>query len=132
MTSRASISIQTPSQETRPAAEAKDVPASAAFPHFTESCLATANPRQDLTAPAFPAKTPGAVTLSEASAFILSLIAAHEGRSERDIVAELIAAAGDAIGLSPLLKRDADDIDDLVDVPPYARSAANRFRGGGP
>jgi hypothetical protein len=74
----------------------------------------------------------GAVTLSEASRFILSLIAAHEGRSERDILAELIAAAGHAIGLSPLLSGGANDIGDIADLPGYARRAANRFRSGGP
>lgn len=150
------------SQETRPAAEAETLPASAAFSSFAEasedrsscfnSCPDTANPRQDpssearsakedQTAPASPAQAIGAVApsfakasegmLSEASAFILSLIAAHEGRSDRDIVAELIAAAGIAIGLSPLL-RDADGIPDLAEVPDFARAAANRFRGGGP
>lgn len=131
-----------PSQEKRPAAEAELLRASAAFSHFTESSFAlrasedvscaVAAHSQDQTAPAPPAKEcAGAVALSEASAFILSLIAAHEGRSDRDIVAELIAAAGFAIGLSPLL-RDVDDIVDLANVPDFARKAANRFRGGGP
>jgi len=87
---------------------------------------------QPCAEPAAPAATAsvGAVPLSEASAFILTLVAAHEGRSERDIVAALIAAAGDAIGLSPLLARGAEDIEDLADLPGFARKAANRFRGG--
>ncbi|RUU29727.1 hypothetical protein [Mesorhizobium sp. M6A.T.Ce.TU.016.01.1.1] len=81
-------------------------------------------------APADHSSTAGAVALSEASAFILSLVAAHEGRPERDIVAALIASAGEAIGLSPLLARGAQDIGDLADLPGFARKAANRFRGG--
>ncbi|TIV48110.1 MAG: hypothetical protein E5V96_00435 [Mesorhizobium sp.] len=114
------------------AAEAPDLRASAAFSHSTESCpgapvFAAA---QDKTA---SAATPGgAVALSEASRFILSLIAAHEGRSTSDILAELVAAAADAIGISALLARGADDIGDIADLPGYARKAANRFRSGGP
>lgn len=86
------------------------------------------------TAPAENPKPPaqaGAVTLSEASAFILSLVAAHEGRAPHDILAELIAAAADAIGIHSLLLRDAGQVD-LADVPDFALRAANRFRGGGP
>ncbi len=69
-----------------------------------------------------------AVRLSDASAFILSLIAAHEGRPATDILAELIAAAGEAIGLHSLIMRDAGEIGDLTDVPDFARGAAKRFR----
>ncbi|WP_315920386.1 hypothetical protein [Mesorhizobium sp. SP-1A] len=72
------------------------------------------------------------MALSEASAFILSLISAHEGRPQRDIVSMLIAAAGEAIGIHPLIMRDAGEIGDLADLPEFARRAANRFRGGGP
>jgi hypothetical protein len=109
----------------------------------TEPCGDAPTSQQAATAPedTTPARS-GAVDLStcakasvdvsEASHFILSLIAAHEGRSERDILAELIAAAGHAIGLSPLLSGGADDIEDLADLPGYARKAANRFRSGGP
>lgn len=87
------------------------------------------------TAPANPRRLPepaGAVNLSDATMFILRLIAAHEGRPERDIVAELVAAAGIAIGLSPLLTHAAGEIGDLSGLPDYARRAANRFRGGVP
>jgi len=71
------------------------------------------------------------ITLSDASAFILSLIAAHEGRSTGDILAQLIVGAAEAIGIHSLILRDAADID-LADVPGFARQAANRFRSGGP
>jgi hypothetical protein len=81
-------------------------------------------------APKPPAKA-GAVTLSEASAFILSLVAAHEGRAREDILAQLIAAAADAIGIHSLIMRDAGEVD-LADLPDFALRAANRFRGGGP
>ncbi len=74
----------------------------------------------------------GAVHLSEVSHFILTLIAAHAGRSEKDVLAQLITAAGDAIGLSPLLKAAARDVGCLAGLPGYARAAANRFRSGGP
>ncbi len=87
------------------------------------------------TAPANPHHLPepaGAVNLSDATLFILRLVAAHEGRPERDIVAELVAAAGEAIGLSPLLTHAAGEIGDLSGLPDYARRAANRFRGGVP
>ncbi|AZO04560.1 hypothetical protein [Mesorhizobium sp. M2A.F.Ca.ET.043.02.1.1] len=97
---------------------------------FTEPCGDA--PLQVKTAPADATPGTGAVTLSEASRFILSLIAAHEGRSTSDILAELIAAAADAIGISALLSRGADDIGDIADLPGYARKAANRFRSGGP
>ncbi|UCI23710.1 hypothetical protein [Mesorhizobium sp. B2-8-5] len=121
------------------AAEAPRV--SAAFSHFTESsCTLRASedatcgdaPQQATTAPGEPTLASGAVHLSEASGFILSLIAAHEGRSERDTLAWIIAEAGKAIGIPALLSRGADDIEDLADVPGYARQAANRFRSGGP
>lgn len=111
------------------AAEASHV--SAAFSHFTETC-GDAPSSQQATAPEHATPCSGAVTLSEASRFILSLIAAHEGRCERDILAELIAAAGHAIGLSPLLSGGANDIGNIADLPGYARKAANRFRSGGP
>lgn len=87
------------------------------------------------TAPAYPATPPataGAVKLSDATLFILRLIAAHEGRPERDIVVQLIAAAGEAIGLSPLLTHAAGEIGDLSGLPNYARRAAKRCRGGVP
>jgi hypothetical protein len=80
--------------------------------------------------PGVRAKSGQAVTLSDASAFILSLVAAHQGRDQADIVAQLIAAAGDAIGLSPLLSRGAEHIGDLADVPDFARRASHRFRSG--
>jgi hypothetical protein len=81
-----------------------------------------------------PAATPcpaGAVVLSEASTFILSLVAAHEGRCPEDILAQLIAAAANAIGIHSLIMRDAGEVD-LADLPDFALRAANRFRGGGP
>lgn len=90
---------------------------------------------QAATAPANTPKSPalaGAVSLSDASAFILTLIAAHHGRSPADVLAQLLAAAGEAIGLSPLLESGARDSGCLADLPGYARAAANRFRGGGP
>ncbi|MBN9255238.1 MULTISPECIES: hypothetical protein [unclassified Mesorhizobium] len=71
------------------------------------------------------------IPLSQASMFILTLVAAHEGRAPQDILAELIAAAADAIGIHSLIMRDAGEID-LGDLPPFAMRAANRFRGGGP
>ncbi|TPN79989.1 hypothetical protein [Mesorhizobium sp. B1-1-2] len=113
-----------------PAAPSGSSLGGAAFCHFTESCPNA--PGQDATAPADPTSSAGAVSLSEASAFILSLIAAHEGRSMGDTLAALIAAAGEAIGIPALLSRGADDIEDLAALPGYARRAANRFRSGGP
>ncbi|MDG4903174.1 hypothetical protein P9279_21940 [Mesorhizobium sp. WSM4962] len=106
--------------------------ASAAFQHYTESefrvgareeaapaGLATPNP--------MPA---GAVILSGASRFILRLIAAHDGRTEADVLARLIAAEGKAIGLSPLLAKAGQNLgDDLADLPNFARRAQNRFAG---
>lgn len=164
----------------RAAAEVDRPPASAAFLHFTESCLPPpggqvcaapdapppasgaadlcdspaalagedghpGTPSSDVLAagqgamPGSNAKSGRAVTssgrlraeavhLSDASTFILSLIAAHEGRPATDILAELIAAAGEAIGLHSLIMRDAGEIGDLTDVPDFARSAAKRFR----
>ena len=99
-------------------------------PDRATSCPFTAG--QDQTAPLATEPCEGAVALSEASRFILSLIAAHEGRSERDVLAKIIAEAGDAIGIPALLARGAEDIGDIAEVPGYARRAANRFRSGGP
>ncbi|WP_421912762.1 hypothetical protein [Mesorhizobium sp.] len=116
----------------KPAAPAVNPsPAGAAFSRFTETCPVAPVDGQATGRSAAPTPAGRPVTLSEASAFILSLIAAHEGRSERDVLAEMIAAAGKAIGLSALLSRDAEGID-LAELPGFARAAANRFRGGGP
>lgn len=71
------------------------------------------------------------ITLSEASAFILSLVAAHEGKPAGDVLALLIAGAAEAIGIHSLIMRDAHEVD-LAELPDFARRAANRFRGGGP
>jgi hypothetical protein len=76
-------------------------------------------------------KSGQAIALSEASIFILSLVAAHEGRRPEDILAELIAAAANAIGIHSLIISDADEVD-LANTPDFALRAANRFRGGGP
>ncbi|MBZ9985699.1 hypothetical protein LB572_01165 [Mesorhizobium sp. BH1-1-5] len=113
----------------RVAAAGVSVRTSAAFDHFTETC-GDAPSSQQATAPEHAGSD--AVTISEASRFILSLIAAHEGRSERDVLARIIAEAGDAIGIPALLSRGAEDIGDIADLPGYARKAANRFRSGGP
>jgi hypothetical protein len=99
----------------------------------SHSCAGGVGSAARETAPAYP-KPPaqaGAVNLSEASVFILSLVAAHEGRRPEDILAELIAAAADAIGIHSLIMRDAGEVD-LADLPDFALRAANRFRGGGP
>lgn len=71
------------------------------------------------------------ITLSDASAFILSLIAAHEGRPAGDILAMLITGAAEAIGIHSLILRDAAHVD-FANVPDFARRAANRFRSGVP
>lgn len=71
------------------------------------------------------------VTLSDASAFILSLICAHQGRPAGDILAQLIVGAAEAIGIHSLILRDAAQVD-FADVPDFARAAANRFRSGVP
>lgn len=109
--------------------------ASAAFRHYTEEFRVGA---REETAPAGfanPNPTPagavdlGAVNLSGASRFILRLIAAHDGKSETDVLARLIAAEGNAIGLSPLLSQAGADLgDDLHDLPDFNRRAQNRFR----
>lgn len=81
--------------------------------------------------PGQSAKSGQAVTLSDASAFILSLVCAHEGRPAGDILAHLIVGAAEVIGIHSLILRDAAEID-LADVPDFARQAANRFRRCGP
>lgn len=121
-----------PAPDRAPAAGVDSLPTSAAFSHFTESCPSGGSFGQDEAAPAVnpePTHMAGAVILSEASAFILSLVAAHQGRDQADIMAQLIAAAGDAIGLSSLLSRGVEHIGDLADVPDFARRASRRFRG---
>ncbi|TIO39470.1 MAG: hypothetical protein E5X96_00340 [Mesorhizobium sp.] len=110
--------------------------ASAAFRHYTEEFRVGA---REKTAPAGATPNPkpagavdlGAVNLSGASRFILRLIAAHHGNSEADVLARLIAAEGNAIGLSPLLGEAGEHIgDDIGDLPDFARRAQNRFRDG--
>ncbi|RWF66873.1 hypothetical protein [Mesorhizobium sp.] len=124
-----------------PAAEASTLRASAAFCHFTESsdgapCASEVRAgldvatRLDRVAPAEGETSAGAVVLSNASRFILRLIAAHDGRPEADVLARLIVAQAQAIGLSPLLTGAAEDIgDDFGDLPDFARSAQSRFCG---
>lgn len=100
----------------------------------TSSCARAVGRAAQATAPAVnpkPPATAGAVILSEASAFVLSLVAAHQGRSPEDVVALLVAGAAEAIGIHSLILRDADQVD-LADLPDFAMRAANRFRGGGP
>jgi hypothetical protein len=97
---------------------------------FTEPCGDA--PLQVKTAPVDATPGAGAVILSEASRFILSLIAAYRGRGESEALAWALAEGGKAIGVPALLARGADDIEDLADLPGYARKAANRFRSGGP
>jgi hypothetical protein len=116
----------------RAAAAGVSARTSAAFSHFTETCGDAQSSQQAETAPEHATPCSGAVILSEASRFILSLIAAHDGRCERDVLAKIIAEAGDAIGIPALLTRGADDIGDIASLPGYARKAANRFRSGGP
>ncbi|RWG76160.1 MAG: hypothetical protein EOQ69_32490 [Mesorhizobium sp.] len=108
--------------------------ASAAFRHYTESEFRVgaretmARPAEDAT-PSNPNAAGRAITLSDASRFILRLIAAHDGKSEADVLARLIASEGKAIGLSPLLAKAGDHLgDDLCDLPDFARRAQSRFR----
>ncbi|RAZ75813.1 hypothetical protein [Mesorhizobium atlanticum] len=108
----------------------RSAPALSQEPDRATSCPFTAG--QDQTAPLATEPCDGAVALSEASRFILSLIAAYRGRGEVEALAWAIAEGGNAIGVPALLARGADDIEDLADVPGYARWAANRFRSGGP
>lgn len=115
--------------------------ASAAFRHYTEEFRVRAREEAAPAGLATPCPKPqpagavelGAVILSGASRFILRLIAAHDGRSEADVLARLIAAEGNAIGLSPLLGEAGDHLgDDLGDLPDFARRAQNRFRADEP
>jgi hypothetical protein len=108
----------------------RSAPALSQEPDRATSCSLTAG--QDKTAPLAMEPCDGAVALSEASRFILWLIAGHDGRSEGDTLAKIIAEAGEAIGIPALLSRGAEDIGDIADLPGYARKAANRFRSGGP
>ncbi|TPI39287.1 hypothetical protein FJW07_13990 [Mesorhizobium sp. B3-1-9] len=121
---------QEPDRAVAAAPAGSSSPVGAAFSHFTQTCGDA--PQQATTAPGDVTPASGAVHLSEASRFILSLIAAHEGRSERDTLAWIIAEAGKAIGIPALLSRGAEDIGDIADLPGHARKAANRFRSGGP
>lgn len=105
-----------------------------AEPKFPAQDGAVTLPRGDISLSpktVLVADTAGTVTLSEASAFILSLVAAHEGKPAGDVLALLIAGAAEAIGIHSLIMRDAHDVD-LAELPDFARRAANRFRGGGP
>jgi hypothetical protein len=98
---------------------------------------------------------PAVVVLSEASLFILTLVARHDGVTPQAVLTRLIAERGKAIGLSPLLGEHFDDggaadretivmrhhdirtctvtrEGDLADVPAFERTPGNRFRSGGP
>lgn len=122
----ASSPSQSPKLDAAAAAEVSTLRASAAFRHFTESGSQVAT-GPDKTVPA-GASDVGTVTLSSASRFILRLIAAHDGRSEADVLARLIAAEGKAIGLSPLLAAGAEDAgEDLADLPDFGRRTQTRF-----
>ncbi|MCV3209630.1 hypothetical protein OHD62_17450 [Mesorhizobium sp. YC-39] len=104
-----------PSQETRPAAEAETLPASAAFSHFTESCpVSPPVDGQDLTAPAPPAKEcAGAVSVSRISDAIhlpdhamvlVRAISAYENCSNEHAVMLALASYGKSIGAGPLAR----------------------------
>ncbi len=56
-----------------------------------------------------PGDESGAVILSEASSFVLRLIAIHDRATESDVLARLIVAHAKEIGLSPLLGRHFED-----------------------
>ncbi len=56
-----------------------------------------------------PGDESGAVILSEASSFILHLVARHDGTTETDVLARLIAERAKEVGLSPLLGRHFED-----------------------
>jgi len=102
----------------------------AAFLHFTESSGRPVATVPDRPAPAGASAGAGRpIQLSGAARFILRLIAAHDGRSEADVLAGLIAAEARAIGLSPLLSAGGQDLgEDLADLPDFGRRARNRFR----
>ncbi|RUW64559.1 hypothetical protein [Mesorhizobium sp. M2A.F.Ca.ET.067.02.1.1] len=121
---RSGRQVATAPEQAAPAATGATVIAGAVAHPMT----GVATPATGQTAPA-DLSGAGAVVLSNASRFILRLIAAHDGRDEADVLAKLIVAEGKRIGLSPLLAAGAEDIgDDLGDLPDFARRAQNRFR----
>ncbi|MER9710210.1 hypothetical protein NKJ13_08065 [Mesorhizobium sp. M0174] len=136
--------ISSPSQETATAAEAQDLPASAAFSHFTESCPCAAT-GQDKTAPELKTASsgPGAVTLSlelkPAVALILNLAVTAKGLPAAEIIARAICVYAEAIGIPSLARqiesdggeRHANTIsDDFHEVPAFDRTGLNRFGKG--
>ncbi|MER8941320.1 hypothetical protein NKH82_17695 [Mesorhizobium sp. M0915] len=140
--------IKAPSQENATAVEARDLPASAAFSHFTESCPCAAT-WQDKTAPELKIASSGsgAVTLSielkPAVALILNLAVTAKGLPAEEIIARAICVYAEAIGIPSLARQIesdggerhantiSDDLQDLHELPDWVRSRRSRYQGGG-
>lgn len=67
---------------------------------------------------------PATITLSEAVAGVLALVAAHDGRAPEDVIARAVCARAEEIGLSFLLD------DELIGSPSFQRASVSRFAGG--
>ncbi|RWO90891.1 hypothetical protein [Mesorhizobium sp.] len=123
-----------------PAAEAKHLPASAAFfSQMTESDPLAA--RADTTAPARASSATGAVTLqvelSPAVALILSLSASAKSISTNEAISRAICVFAETIGIPSLVTEiDADGgarhanrfFEDLHAVPAFKRGGTSRFK----
>lgn len=143
-----SRAVQAPACATAAGALRPSAPAASSFtaPSQENGELATAADKVSRSA---------VVVLSEASLFVLTLIARHDGVTPQAVLTRLIAERGRAIGLSPLLGEHFDDVGfgaretivmrhhdirtgtvtregDLADVPAFERAPGNRFRSGGP
>ncbi|WP_287159008.1 hypothetical protein [Mesorhizobium sp.] len=128
--------ISSPSQENAAAAGAPDLPASAAFSRYTESCPGAfhgqASAAPDVPTPASGAvhRTSHAIHLPEHVMVLVRAIAAYERCSNERATVLALAEYAAKIGAGPLARAVLDLSDDLADVPDFPRRADNRFRGG--
>ncbi|RWQ56532.1 MAG: hypothetical protein EOS82_03280 [Mesorhizobium sp.] len=128
--------ISSPSQENAAAAGAPDLPAPAAFSHYTESCPdafhGQASAAPDVPTPASGAvhRTSHAIHLPEHVMVLVRAIAAYERCSNERAAVLALAEYAQMIGAGPLARAVLDLSDDLADVPDFPRRAYNRFRGG--
>ncbi|MCF6111971.1 hypothetical protein [Mesorhizobium muleiense] len=108
------LDIKAPSQETRPAAGALDLPAPAAFSRYTETCPVAPVDGQDKAAPDVPTPASGAVApltrtshalhLPEHVMVLVRAIAAYERCSNERAAMLALAEYAQQIGAGPLAR----------------------------
>ncbi|MER9164370.1 hypothetical protein [Mesorhizobium sp. M0715] len=110
----------------------------APFAYFTEFSSVGARdvgesaPAVDASSAGAPDLSLNAILLPDHVMVLVRAVAAYERCTNERAVALALTEYATMIGAGVLARAVADLDDDLADVPGYARTAVNRFRGGGP